>query len=109
MGPITGDAAFIGKEQLGFARYAIRNLARGEIKLLEGDTQLEPARAATVARTFHADPGVLAVVGPAGSQEVLAVAPVLLAGRPAAVHLGLGRPCPADERLDPELLPRCPK
>jgi branched-chain amino acid transport system substrate-binding protein len=76
MGPITGDAAFIGKEQLGFAKYAIRKLGGGEVRLIEGDTQLSPARAATVAKTFHANRDVLAVVGPAGSQEVLAVAPI---------------------------------
>jgi branched-chain amino acid transport system substrate-binding protein len=75
LGPLTGEAAFIGKEQLGFARYAIRTHARG-LKLVEGDTQLRPARAAAVARRLHADRSVLAVVGPAGSQEVLAVAPV---------------------------------
>ena len=78
IGPITGDAAFIGKEQLGFARYAIRRLGGGAIKLREADSQLEPAQAARVARTLHADPDVLAVVGPAGSQEVLAVAPVFM-------------------------------
>jgi branched-chain amino acid transport system substrate-binding protein len=75
MGPITGDAAFIGKEQLGFAKYAIRNLGAGKVKLIEGDTQLRPERAVTVARAFHANQEILAVVGPAGSQEVLAVAP----------------------------------
>ena len=74
MGPITGDAAFIGKEQLGFAKYAIRTLGHGKVKLIEGDTQLRTARAATVGTTLHANPDVLAVVGPAGSQEVLAVA-----------------------------------
>ena len=74
MGPITGDAAFIGKEQLGFARYAARRLGRGKVKLIEADTQLRPARAATVGASLHANPDVLAVVGPAGSQEVLAVA-----------------------------------
>jgi branched-chain amino acid transport system substrate-binding protein len=76
MGPITGDAAFIGKEQLGFAKYAIRKLGGGKIKLVEGDTQLDPAQASTVGTKFKADAGIVAVVGPAGSQEVLAVAPI---------------------------------
>jgi branched-chain amino acid transport system substrate-binding protein len=76
MGPITGDAAFIGKEQLGFAQYAIRKLGKGKIKLVQGDTQLDPAQASTVGAKFHADKNMLAVVGPAGSQEVLAVAPI---------------------------------
>jgi branched-chain amino acid transport system substrate-binding protein len=75
-GPITGDAAFIGKEQRGFARYAIRKLAQGKIKLVEQDTQLDPAQASTTGARLHANQNVLAVVGPAGSQEVLAVAPV---------------------------------
>ena len=74
MGPITGDAAFVGKEQLGFSKYAIRNLGGGRIKLVEGDTQLNPARAARVGAKLHANQDILAVVGPAGSQEVLAVA-----------------------------------
>jgi branched-chain amino acid transport system substrate-binding protein len=76
MGPITGDAAFIGKEQLGFAKYAITKNAQGKITLVEGDTQLDPAQASTVGQKFAADPDILAVVGPAGSQEVLAVAPI---------------------------------
>jgi len=76
MGPITGDAAFIGKEQLGFAKYAIRRLAKGKIGLVQGDTQLDPAQASTVGAKFHANADILAVVGPAGSQEVLAVAPI---------------------------------
>lgn len=75
-GPITGDAAFIGKEQLGFAQYAIRKLGGGKIKLVQQDTQLDPAQASTTATKLHADANVLAVVGPAGSQEVLAVAPI---------------------------------
>ena len=75
-GPITGDAAFIGKEQLGFAQYAIKKLGGGKIKLLQQDTQLDPAQASTTGTKLHADSSVLAVVGPAGSQEVLAVAPI---------------------------------
>ena len=75
-GPITGDAAFIGKEQLGFAQYAIKKLAGGKIALSQQDTQLDPAQASTTGTKLHADANVLAVVGPAGSQEVLAVAPI---------------------------------
>ena len=75
MGPLTGDAAFVGKEQLGFARYAIRKLAAGKFRFVAGDTQLDPRRAAAVGSGFHRDGGVLAVVGPATNREVLAVAP----------------------------------
>jgi branched-chain amino acid transport system substrate-binding protein len=76
MAPITGKAAFIGKEQLGFARHAARALGGRTIRLLEADTQLDPRRAARAAQLLHRTPNVLAVVGPAGSQEVLAAAPV---------------------------------
>jgi branched-chain amino acid transport system substrate-binding protein len=76
MGPITGDAAFIGKETLGFARYAIRRLGKGNISLVEGDTQLDPAQASTVGARFQSNNDIVAVVGPAGSQEVQAVAPI---------------------------------
>ncbi len=82
MGPITGAAAFIGKEQLGFARYAVRMLGGGKIKLVEGDTQLDPERASTVGARFHAGDNILAVVGPASSQEVLAVAPIFKRNEP---------------------------
>jgi len=76
MGPLTGSAAFIGKEQLGFARYAIRRLGRGQVRLLEADTQLDPLRARRVASRLHGDRSILAVVGPAASREVVAVAPI---------------------------------
>lgn len=94
LGPLTGDAAFIGKEQLGFARYAIRRLGGGTVKLVEGDTQLDPAQAAKVAARLRATPNVLAVVGPANSREVLAVAPVFKRDRlpfvsGSALHSGL--------------------
>ena len=75
-GPITGDAAFIGKETLSFAQYAIKKLGGGKIKLSQQDTQLDPAQASTTGTKLHADTSVLAVIGPAGSQEVLAVAPI---------------------------------
>ena len=75
LGPITGEAAFIGKEQLGFARYAARSLGKGAVRVVEADTQLDPGQAAGAARRLQRTPNVLAVVGPAGSQEVLAVAP----------------------------------
>ena len=81
MGPITGDAAFIGMEQLGFSKYAIKRLGKGKVSLVEGDTQLDPAQAATVGARFASNLDILAVVGPAGSQEVLAVAPIFKKGQ----------------------------
>jgi branched-chain amino acid transport system substrate-binding protein len=79
MAPITGDAGSIGTEQLNFAKFAVSrfNEEHGtDFTLVEGDTQLDPAQASTVGQRFASDDDILAVVGPAGSQEVEAVGPV---------------------------------
>lgn len=76
MGPFTGDVAAIGQEQLNWAKFAVDqfNEAHGTtFTLVEGDTQLDPAQAATVAPQFVSNSDIVAVVGPAGSQEVEAV------------------------------------
>ena len=79
MAPITGDAASIGEEQLNWGKYAVSqfNKENGtKFALEEGDTQLDPAQASTVAQQFVSNDAIAAVVGPAGSQEVEAVGPV---------------------------------
>lgn len=79
MAPITGDAGSIGTEQLNFAKFAVDrfNEENGtDFTLVEGDTQLDPAQASTVGQRFASDDDILAVVGPAGSQEVEAVGPI---------------------------------
>jgi branched-chain amino acid transport system substrate-binding protein len=78
-GPITGQVAVLGQEQLAFAKLAIKqdNAANGtDISLVQGDTQLQPAQATTVSQQFISNSKILAVVGPAGSQEVEAVGPL---------------------------------
>jgi branched-chain amino acid transport system substrate-binding protein len=75
-GPITGPVAPLGAEQLHFAQLALAtdNAANNtKITLVQGDTQLQPAQATTVTQQFISNSGILAVVGPAGSQEVEAV------------------------------------
>ena len=75
-GPITGPVAPLGTEQLHFAELAVSmdNAAnKTKISLVQGDTQLQPAQATTVTQQFIANSSILAVVGPAGSQEVEAV------------------------------------
>ena len=75
-GPITGPVAPLGTEQLHFAQLArvTDNLAnKTKINLVQGDTQLNPAQATTVTQQFIANSSIVAVVGPAGSQEVEAV------------------------------------
>ena len=48
-----------------------------QIKLVQGDTQLDPSKASTVAQSFASNGAILGVIGPAGSDEVQAVAPIL--------------------------------
>jgi branched-chain amino acid transport system substrate-binding protein len=79
MAPITGPVAFLGTEQRNWGRFGmdLANRAnRKRYRLLPGDTQLDPARASTVGQRLASNSRVLAVVGPAGSQEVLAVSPI---------------------------------
>lgn len=76
MGPFTGDAASIGQEQLNWARFALDNFNEEngtDFALEEGDTQLDPAQASTVAPQFVSNSDIFAIVGPAGSQEIEAV------------------------------------
>ena len=75
MAPLTGGVAFIGKEQSGFAQLAIAdvNAKNGsKITFKEYDTQLDAAQASTQAPNIVANKDVVGIVGPAGSQEVLA-------------------------------------
>ena len=78
--PITGPAASIGQQQLRWAQYyvklwnALKANAKQKIAIVQGDTQLgvDTAFAVKVAQSFASNPKVLGVVGPAGSQEVVA-------------------------------------
>ncbi len=75
-GPITGPVASLGDEQLHFAELAVAmdNAANHtKITLVQGDTQLQPAQAVTVTQQFTSNASIVAVVGPAGSQEVEAI------------------------------------
>jgi branched-chain amino acid transport system substrate-binding protein len=79
LGPLTGPVAFLGKEQGTWAKYAIDrfNSANGtHFTMLQGDTQLNPKLALTVGTKFTANKSLLATIGPAGSQEVIAVGPL---------------------------------
>ena len=78
--PITGPVAPLGTEQLHFAQLAVAmdNAANNtKITLVQGDTQLNPAIATTVTQQFTSNPAIIAVVGPAGSQEVKAAGPLM--------------------------------
>jgi len=100
-GPITGPVAFLGTEQLHFAQLAVSmdNTAnKTNIKLVQGDTQLNPAMAVTVTQQLISNTGIVAVVGPAGSQEVEAVGGAMaragmgfISGSATAVALTTGK------------------
>lgn len=79
MAPITGPVAFLGVEQRNWGKFGLDLANRANKKryrLLQLDTQLDPARASTQGQRAASNANVLAVVGPAGSQEVLAVSPI---------------------------------
>ena len=72
--PITGPAASLGQQQLGWAQFYVttwNKTHKTKYKLVQGDTQLpNAAEAIKVAQKFKSTSSILAVVGPAGSQEV---------------------------------------
>jgi branched-chain amino acid transport system substrate-binding protein len=81
LAPITGKAASIGSDQLHWAEFYFTqwNKVKGhvKIKLVQGDTQLDPSKASTVAQSFASNGAIMGVIGPAGSDEVQATAPIL--------------------------------
>jgi branched-chain amino acid transport system substrate-binding protein len=75
--PLTGAAAFLGQEQLSWAKYAVKTLAPSmglKIQLLQGDTPVEqgPSPAQTLAQKYVADPAVVGIIGPSTSGAVAA-------------------------------------
>jgi branched-chain amino acid transport system substrate-binding protein len=78
--PLTGPVAVLGQEQLHFAELALamdNKANKTKISLVQGDTQLNPAQASTVTQQFTSNNAIVAAVGPAGSQEVEAVGPLM--------------------------------
>jgi ABC-type branched-subunit amino acid transport system substrate-binding protein len=94
-GPLTGGAAFLGKDQSNWVKLMIKNWNAGKampgvpkslhrVKLnlaLLGDSQLNPQVAATVARQMVANKKILGMVGFAGSNENLGGGPTLDAAK----------------------------
>jgi len=78
--PYTGPAAGIGNQQVRWAKFFVKrwNAQKAnkhrKIKIVPGDTQLgvDTAFAVKVAQSFASNSKLLGVVGPAGSQEVVA-------------------------------------
>lgn len=77
---LTGAAGPQGREMLHWAQLAVDqfNEANGTtIKVVEGDDQLDPAQAATVAQQWVSDDKIVAVVGPESDSTVDSAGPIL--------------------------------
>jgi branched-chain amino acid transport system substrate-binding protein len=77
--PITGPAGSIGSDQLHWAQFYFtqwNKTHKVKIKLVQQDTQLDPSKASTTAQALASNGAVMGVIGPAGSDEVQAVAPI---------------------------------
>ena len=88
MAPLTGDAGFLGVEQLSWAKYAlaVQNKLLGlKVGLYQGDTQLDPALASTLAQKYVADPRTMVIIGPSTSGAVVATGPTFSAAGLAAI------------------------
>jgi branched-chain amino acid transport system substrate-binding protein len=75
--PLTGGAGFLGNEQLSWAKYAIKTLAKPlglKVTLVTGDTPVEqgPAPAQALAQKYVGDKSVVGIIGPATSGGVAA-------------------------------------
>ena len=82
--PITGPAGSIGSDQLHWAQYYVGRWNKAHPKfhvtLDQFDDQLDPAKAATGAQSFASKSKILSVIGPAGSQQVIASSPIYMRG-----------------------------
>ena len=83
--PLTGGAGFLGAEQLSWAKYAVKTLAKPlglKVKLVLGDTPVEQgaAPAQALAQKYVADKNVVGVLGPSTSGAVAASSADLLPG-----------------------------
>jgi branched-chain amino acid transport system substrate-binding protein len=106
--PITGPASFIGQQQLRWAKSYVKRWnaqkanRKQKIKIIQGDTQLgvDTAFAVRVAKSFASNSKVLGVVGPAGSQEVVASTSAYKGGKLAFVSGSASRTTLTDGHTD---------
>jgi branched-chain amino acid transport system substrate-binding protein len=106
--PFTGPAADIGNQQVRWAKYYVKrwNAQKAnknkQIKVVPGDTQLgnDTAFAVRVAKSFASNSKLLGVVGPAGSQEVVASTSALKGGKLGFVSGSASRTSLTDGHTD---------
>jgi branched-chain amino acid transport system substrate-binding protein len=80
LAPITGPAGSIGSDQLHWAQFYFSQWNKThkiKIALKQFDDQLDAAKAATGAQSFASNSKIMGVIGPAGSDQVIAAAPIL--------------------------------
>ena len=110
--PATGPAASLGAPQFDWANYARKRWNGShklKVRIVQGDTQLgnSPGLSVPVAHSFASNGKILAVVGPAGSQEVQDSIPVykgagLAAVSGSATRIFLTRAKPGKPRETPK-------
>ena len=106
--PYTGPAAGVGNQQVRWAKFFVKrwNAQKAnrnkQIKVVNGDTQLgvDTAFAVKVAKAFASNSKVLGVVGPAGSQEVVASTSAYKGGRLGFVSGSASRTTLTDGHTD---------
>jgi branched-chain amino acid transport system substrate-binding protein len=94
-GPLTGDAGFLGQEQLSWAQFALSRFNKANkttLRIVQGDTQLDPALSTTVSRQFVSNSRVLGMVGPSTSQGVISSKDAAQPARLAMVSPSATRP-----------------
>ena len=112
MGPFTGPVASIGDDQLHWAQFFANNWNKThklKLTIVQGDTQLDPAKASVVAQSMASNSSIVGVIGPAGSQEVTASAPILKKAGLAFMSGSATNVTLTDGKLQGLLLPRRPE
>ena len=112
LGPFTGPAASIGSDQLHWAQFFANNWNKThklQLTIVQGDTQLDPAKASVVAQSMASNSSIVGIIGPAGSQEVTATAPILKKAGLAFISGSATNVSLTDGKLRGLLLPRRPE
>src|SRR5215210_3336931 len=94
-GPLTGDAGFLGQEQLSWAQFALSRFNKAnktKLAIVQGDTQLDPALSTTVSRQFVSNRRILGMIGPSTSQGVISSKDSAQPARMAMVSPSATRP-----------------
>jgi branched-chain amino acid transport system substrate-binding protein len=86
--PLTGPAGFLGQEQLSWASFAVvqyNKANKTKFKIIQGDSQLDAAKARTATQRFISNKSVMAEIGPSISQGVVTSAKLLTKAKLTAI------------------------